>query len=166
MSPPLTKAVLLVEDEENDVIFFAMAMKKAGLGHLLRVAENGQKAIDYFQGVGEFGDRGLFPLPAVVLLDLKLPQVMGLDVLRWIREHQARTIVVIIFTSSNQEIDLQTAYGLGANAYLVKPGDPHKLEDLVDLIHRFWLGVNRPTAAAPEPPRAASGTGMPRSTLL
>lgn len=131
-----------------------MAMEKAGLGHVLRGAEDGQKAIDYFQDVGDYGDRGRCPLPSVVLLDLKLPQVMDMEVLQWIRERHARTIVVIILTSSSQEADMQKAYELGANAYVVKPGNPRQLDELLNVISRFWLGVNQPTAATPEPPCA------------
>ncbi len=154
MNSPITKAILLVEDDDNDVVFMKIAMEKAGIGHLLRVAGNGQRAIDYFEGTGEFADRKRYPLPAVVLLDMKLPEVMGVDVLKWIRQHRSRTIIVIVLTSSSQEKDMQTAYELGANAYVVKPGNPRKLNELVDLVHRFWLTINQPTAGTPEPSRA------------
>lgn len=154
MNAAITKTILLVEDDDNDVVFMQMAMEKAGLGHLLRVVEDGQRAIDYFQGTGDYADRARFPLPAVVLLDLKLPHMMGLDVLKSIRERHSRTIVVIVLTSSSQEADMQTAYERGANAYVVKPGNPRKLDELVDLISRFWLNLNQPTAAIAEPSRA------------
>ena len=148
MNQRLTRTILLVEDDENDVMFMRTAMGKAGIEHLLRVAQNGQQAIDYFEGVGEFGDRSRYPLPSVVLLDLKLPQVMGLEVLKWIRQRHVRAIIVIILTSSKQEKDVYNAYQSGANAYLVKPGDPRNLEELVDLIDRFWLRANQPSAEA------------------
>jgi len=148
MNGRLTRAILLVEDDDNDVVFMKRAMGKVGIEHLLRVTTNGQQAIDYFEGVGEFGDRARYPLPSVVLLDLRLPHVMGLDVLKWIRLRHVRTIVVIVISSSKHEKDVHSAYQAGANAYLVKPGDPRELEALVDLINRFWLTANQTSAAA------------------
>lgn len=153
MNFALTKTILLVEDDQNDVDFMQMAMAKAGLAPLLRVVTNGRQAIDYFKGLGEYADREKFPLPCLVLLDLKLPQVMGMDVLKWIRE-QPRfcTIVVLILSSSSQEADMVKCYQLGANAYLVKPSAPKKLFQLVETLKSFWFTLNQPTADAPAPP--------------
>ena len=80
------KTILQVEDDPNDVFFLQHAMKKAGVANPVQVATDGQQAIDYLRGVGKFADRKKFPLPCLILLDLKLPHVMGLDVLKWIRQ--------------------------------------------------------------------------------
>ena len=145
----MKKISLLAEDEQNDVLFMQAALKKAGMDRMLRLVTDGQQALDYMKGAGEFGDRRKFPLPCIVLLDLKLPRVMGMEVLRWIRQEPAfTTIIVIVLTSSSQEADMEKAYRLGANAYLVKPSNPKKLHELVSLIGRFWLNLNQPTSEA------------------
>jgi CheY-like chemotaxis protein len=141
-----THTILLVEDEENDVVFMEMALEKAGLMSSFQVAEDGQEAIDYLSGKGKFADRSRFPLPALVFLDLKLPLIMGMDVLKWIRDQPALdTMVVIMLTSSRQRSDIQGACALRANSYLVKPSNPAGLEEIVDLVKRYWLHLNQPT---------------------
>lgn len=147
METATTQSILLVEDEENDVVFMEMALEKAGLVSAFQVAEDGQEAIDYLGGRGEFADRAGFPLPAIVFLDLKLPRVMGMDVLKWIRDQPALdTRVVIMLSSSQQRSDIQKACTLGANSYLVKPSNPFGLEEIVELTRRYWLRLNQPTA--------------------
>src|SRR5690606_28547084 len=87
------------------------------------------------------------PLPALILLDLKLPRVMGMDVLKWIRERpEFKMTVVVILTSSQHRTDIRTAYSLGANSYLVKPSNPFDLNAMMDLVKRYWLQLNQPTA--------------------
>jgi two-component system response regulator len=143
----ITKTILLVEDEEGDVLLFERALKKAGIANPLRVAKTGQEALDYLAGAGEYADRQRFPQPGLILLDLKLPYVMGLDVLKWIRQQpELRTIIVIVLTSSEHEADIQKAYELGANAYLVKPAVPTQLADMAQAIKHFWLMHNFSTA--------------------
>jgi two-component system response regulator len=139
-----TKTILLVEDDDNDVFFFKIAMTKAGAGFPLQVAIDGQQAIDYLAGTGKFGNREAFPLPGLILLDLKLPLVMGLDVLKWIRQQHGSAPIVVILSSSQEENDVAAAYQLGANAYLVKPAEPSKLVDLVRSLTVFWLLQNTP----------------------
>jgi len=147
-----TQTILLVEDEENDVVFMEMALEKAGLASALKVAEDGEEAIDYLSGKGEFADRARFPMPALVFLDLKLPRVMGMDVLKRIREQpELDTMVVIVLTSSQQRTDICRACSLGANSYLVKPSNPAGLELIVDLVKRYWLQLNQPTATMASP---------------
>jgi CheY-like chemotaxis protein len=138
----VTRTILLVEDEEGDVFFMRQAMKKAGVLNPLQVASDGQEAIDYFKGTGKFANREEFPLPCLVLLDLKLPRVMGLDVLKWIRQQPAVATIVVILTSSQEEADIATAYRLGANGYLVKPSDVSQLNDMAKSISDFWLTQN------------------------
>src|ERR1044071_1784775 len=122
------KTILQVEDDPNDVFLLQHAMKKVGVANPIRVASDGQQAIDYLQGAGKFADREQFPFPCLVLLDLKLPYVMGLDVLRWIRERSWKALPVVMLTASGEDVDIATAYRLGANAFLTKPSQAAKLE--------------------------------------
>lgn len=163
----MTRTILLVDDDENDVFFMQQAMQKAGVLNPIRVASNGQEAIDYFKGTGKFANRGEFSLPGLVLLDLKLPRVMGLDVLKWIRQQPEVAAIVIIFSSSNEEADIATAYRLGANGYLVKPSDVSQLAAMVKSVKDFWLTQNTPPPEAHEGMAAelwASASQRSRST--
>ena len=137
--------ILVVEDDENDLMFVKMAMKKAGVANPIQVARDGREVLDYFQGNGKFANRAAFPLPYLVLLDLKLPYVMGLDVLTWIRDQpQFKSTMVIVLTSSRYAEDIGKAYQLGANAYLVKPADLNALEGMMRTLKDFWLTQNTP----------------------
>ena len=147
MKAPRSPTILLVEDEENDVLFMKRALEVAGLAKCLRVAEDGAQAIEYLSGQGEFVDRSLYPLPHLIFLDLKLPKVMGHDVLKWIRERpEFDMTIVIMLTSSQQSADIELAYARGANSYLVKPSNPHDLIELMAVTKRYWLDFNQPTA--------------------
>src|SRR6476660_2003053 len=106
----MMKTILQVEDDPNDVFFFQRSMKKAGVPNPTQVAQDGQEAIDYLQGAGKFADREQFPLPCLVLLDLKLPHVMGLDVLRWIRGQPGMAPAVVMLTASGEDADVAAAY--------------------------------------------------------
>jgi len=139
-----TTTILLVEDDENDVFFFQRALTRAGVNNPLQVAHHGQEAIDYLQGGGKFTERAEFPLPGLILLDLKLPFVMGLDVLKWIRQESGLSPIVLILSSSREDEDVAAAYRLGANAYLVKPADVSELEGIARAINDFWLTRNTP----------------------
>ena len=142
--------ILHVEDEENDVFFMQQAMKTAGVLNPIRVASDGRQAIDYFKGTGKFVNREEFPLPYLVLLDSKLPHMMGVDVLKWIREESEVAAIVVVLTSSKEEADIATAYRLGANGYLVKPPDVNQLTDMAKSIKDFWLTQNTPPPEAHE----------------
>lgn len=136
------KTILQVEDDPNDVFLFKHAMKKVEMTNPMQVASDGQEAIDYLSGTGKFADREQYPLPGLVLLDLKLPYVMGLDVLKWIRERPDTAPVVIILTASAEDGDVASAYRLGANAFVTKPSEASKLQDIVRAIKDFWLTHN------------------------
>ena len=126
-----TRALMLVEDNEDDVFLMKRALKGANVINPLFVVEDGQEAVDYLAGAGKFADRTNYPLPAVVFLDLKLPFISGHDVLKWIRQQKdLDSLVVIVLTSSNEASDLSRCYALGANSYVVKPPTPEQLEDL------------------------------------
>ena len=153
----MTKVILHVEDDENDVLLFEHALNKAGVDSPVHVVSNGRQAIEYFKGEGKFSNREAFPLPGLVLLDLKLPLVPGLEVLKWIRQQAELSIPVIILTSSENEEDMQAAYELCANAYLVKPNEVTKLAAVATAIKDFWLTLNCfPAEPRPFPCLAAS----------
>src|ERR1700722_5013633 len=111
------KTILQVEDDPNDVFFLEHAMMKAGGTVPIKVASDGQQAINYLEGKGKYANRETYPFPSLVLLDLKLPYVMGLDVLRWIRKQPGLTLIVIMLTASGEDEDIAEAYRLGANAF-------------------------------------------------
>ena len=157
------KTILQVEDDPNDVFLLQHAMKKMGVANPIQVATDGRQAIAYLQGAGKFADREQFPLPSLVLLDLKLPHVMGLEVLKWIRMQPGTALVVLILTASAEDADIAAAYRLGANGFLVKPSESSKLEDIVKALKDFWLTHNalpqesyRERAAVPSNSRAAN----------
>ena len=146
----MTTTILLVEDEVNDVLLITKTLNKAGVNSLIQVARDGQEALDYLTGEGQFANREKYPLPSLVLLDLKLPRVMGLEVLRRLDQRRNfRRLVVIVLTSSQQPEDIDTAYDLGAKAYLVKPSGIDQLEPMARAIKDFWLTQNRPPASSP-----------------
>lgn len=138
------KALLLVEDNEDDVFLMKMALEEAEIKNSLYVVEDGQQAVDYLSGVGPFGDRQAHPMPAIIFLDLRLPLKSGHEVLAWIRSQKAlKDVVVIVLTSSNQPDDLKNSYALGANSYLVKPPTSEQLNDLAKAFKWYWLEYNR-----------------------
>jgi CheY-like chemotaxis protein len=138
------RALLLVEDNEDDVFLMKRALKEARIVNPLHIVEDGQEAKDYLTGAGKFADRASYPLPAVVFLDLKLPLVSGHEVLAWIRQQpELESLVIIVLTSSNEASDLSRSYALGANSYLVKPPTPEQLEELAKAFRWYWLEYNR-----------------------
>jgi CheY-like chemotaxis protein len=143
MSNP--KPILQIEDEEHDIIFMQVALELAEVKNPLAVLRNGQEAVAYLKGEGRFGNRGEYPVPVLVLLDLRLPRVPGLQVLRFIREQPDWALVpVLIISSSDQDADVEQAYQLGANAYIVKPTSPAELLDVVRRIKKYWLDQDGP----------------------
>jgi len=138
------RAILLVEDNEDDVFLMKRALKGARVINPLFVVDDGQEAVDYLGGAGKFSDRGSYPLPAVVFLDLKLPFISGHEVLAWIRRRKEfESLVVIVLTSSNEASDLSRCYSLGANSYVVKPPSPEQLDDLAKAFKWYWLEYNQ-----------------------
>ena len=139
------RPVLYAEDEDDDVFIMKRAFRDSSISNPLAIATNGQDAIDYLMGVGPYADRGKFPMPCLLLLDLKMPRVSGFEVLDWIR-HQRRldALAVIVLTSSTHPEDMIRAYGLRANAYLIKPSNPAKLLEITKSVKDFWLTHNEP----------------------
>jgi CheY-like chemotaxis protein len=142
--------VLLVEDDENDVLFVQRAFRRAGILNPLAIARNGDDAVDYLGGTGSFTDRSLHPLPVFVLLDLKMPRRTGLEVLAWVKERPGlKRIPIVVLTSSKNDSDVNRAYELGANSYLVKPVSFEGLIDLVKSLQLYWLVLNERPAVEP-----------------
>ena len=136
--------ILLVEDDYNDVLLIQRAFRKANIKPLVSTVSDGDETILYLQGKGKYADRSQYPLPLLVLLDLKLPRRSGLEVLAWIRQQpQLKRLLVVVLTSSQENSDLAQAYDLGANSYLVKPIDFHEFVRLVQLIDDYWFKTNQ-----------------------
>jgi DNA-binding response OmpR family regulator len=136
--------VLLVEDDPRDIELTMTALAEYNLANEVVVARDGQKALDYLYCRGEFGDRSNGN-PAVMLLDLKLPKVDGLEVLQQIRSDQSlKLIPVVVLTSSREEKDMIRSYNLGVNAYVVKPVDFHEFVNAIKELGVFWAVINEP----------------------
>ena len=146
--------ILLAEDDSNDVLLVQRAFQKAGLRNALKVVRDGEQAISYLAGRGTYGNRERFPAPFLLLLDLKMPGTDGFEVLEWVRkEPNLKRLLVVVLTSSNLQEDVDRAYELGANSYLVKPVS---FDEMVNMIKRFeiyWTEINR-TPSAPSPAAA------------
>ena len=133
-------AILLVEDNEDDVFLMMHALNGAGVSNPVFVVETGQQAVDYLAGTGTFQDRSRYPMPVVVFLDLKLPLMSGHEVLAWIRSQRLlESLVVVVLTSSNEPSDVRRSYSLGANSYLVKPLNARQVIDLAKAFNWSWL---------------------------
>ena len=149
--------VLLVEDDVNEVFLMQRAFQKAGLKNPLQVARDGQEAIDYLNHQGQFIDTMRYPSPALMLLDLKMPRKNGFEVLEWLRQQPGlKPLIVIVLSSSSLITDINRAYDLGANSYLVKPGDFDALIQLVKTLDAYWLTLNQ----NPDLPADPTPTGL------
>jgi CheY-like chemotaxis protein len=135
-----TAVILLVEDRDDDIVLAEKALKRAFVTNPLRVVKDGSEAISYLSGQGRYSSRIEYPLPSLILLDLKLPGLDGFEVLKWIREQpQTRTIPVVVLTSSDQIRDVNRAYALGANSFLVKPLDFEQYIGLGKFLREHWI---------------------------
>ena len=135
--------ILLVEDNARDAELTMRALKKGGLANQMLWVKDGQDALDYIFRHGEYADRD-DSIPRLVLLDLKMPRVSGMEVLKAIRDNEhTRRIPVVIMTSSQEESDVARSYDLGVNSYVVKPVDFHAMTDLARQAGYYWLAINR-----------------------
>ena len=131
--------ILLVEDDPDDVLLIRRAMRQARLANPVSVVGDGEAAVAYLEGRGPYADRAAHPLPALVLLDLKLPRLSGFEVLSWLRAQPGlRRLPVVVLTSSDQPVDVNRAYELGANTYMVKPGSLDRLIEIVKSVDVYW----------------------------
>lgn len=141
MSEPV--AILLVEDNPADVELTLRAFKRRRLSNPVTVARDGEEALDYLHRRGRFAEGA--PVPGVILLDLRLPKVDGLDVLREVKSHPVyRNIPVVVLTTSAEDKDIKRSYELGAASYIVKPVEFEKFLELVERINLYWILTNVP----------------------
>jgi CheY-like chemotaxis protein len=135
-----TPVVLIVDDEPNIIKLIRLAMAKAGFHNKICEAHDGEEAIQYLQGVGKFENRDQYPLPQLILLDLKMPRMGGLEFLKWFRHWPpGKCMPVVVLTTSGLSSDLMEAYGAGANSYVIKGGDAHALVEQMNSIGSIWL---------------------------
>lgn len=135
--------LLLIEDDPNDIILFEKAVKKNKLPVVFSVVRDGEKAISYLSGRGKYKNRKDYPLPNLIVVDLKMPRKSGFEVLEWIKGHpKLKNIPVVVLSSSKQPQDVKLAYRLGTNSYLVKPIGFKELHKLVEILGQYWLTYN------------------------
>jgi CheY-like chemotaxis protein len=145
------KTILLVEDNPDDETLTLRALKSSAINSEVVVARDGVEALDYVFGTGAYAGRNLRDRPAVILLDLKLPRVDGLEVLSRLRsDERTRLLPVVILTSSNEEKDLISGYRLGANSYIRKPVDFAQFAETVRQVSQYWLALNEQPPAREE----------------
>jgi len=132
--------VLLVEDDLNDIFLVKRAFKMAHLPEPLQVVTDGQEAINYLKGTGKYADRQGYPLPKLIVMDIKMPRRTGFEVLEWVKGdgRPLRRIPIVIVSSSDNPADINRAYELGANAYMVKPVNFKAVEHLFESITHYW----------------------------
>ena len=146
------KIILLVEDNADDEALTLRALKKNNILNEVVVARDGAEALDFLFGIGAYAGRDLRVMPTVILLDLKLPKVDGLEVLHRIRaDERTKLLLVVILTSSKEEQDLINGYRLGANSYMRKPVDFIQFADAVRQLGLYWLVLNEPPPASGAP---------------
>lgn len=135
--------ILLVEDDPNDVLLTQRAFRRANIVNPLQVVQDGEVAVLYLEGQGPYADRERYPLPTLMLLDLKLPRLSGLEVLEWLQQQpELKRLPVVVLTSSRENADVNRAYDLGANSYLVKPVAFNNLLEMVRSLNEYWLILN------------------------
>jgi|SRR6267378_485995 len=143
--------ILLAEDDENDVLLLKHAFNGAQVQNPLYTTRDGEETIDYLSGTGVFADRNEYPLPTLLILDLKMPKRTGMDVLQWLRKQPVlNCLPVVILSSSGHRHDIERAYRLGANAFVVKPSSNEERGELARYIKGFWLQFNQPPLVCTE----------------
>jgi CheY-like chemotaxis protein len=144
------KGILLVEDDSNDVLLVQRAFRKANIANPLRVLNDGEAAIQYLAGQGPYASRVDYPLPGLLLLDLKLPRKSGHEVLSWLRQQPGiGRLTTVVLSSSKESADIARAYEAGANSYLVKPVAFDDLLEMIKTLNLYWLVLNEnPTLRA------------------
>jgi CheY-like chemotaxis protein len=140
-----SRVILLVEDNPDDEALTIRALKRHHVGNEIIVAHDGVEALDYLFGTGLYADRDVTVKPSVILLDLKLPRIDGLEVLRRIRESESTKLLpVVVLTTSSEEQDLLTSYSLGCNSYIRKPVDFLQFSEAIRQLGMYWLLMNEP----------------------
>jgi CheY-like chemotaxis protein len=136
---PNNAAILIAEDDENDVFLIKRAFHQAQFDNPLQVVSTGEEAVAYLKSDPPFQDREKHPIPSLLLLDLKMPRKNGFEVLAWIRQHpEFNSLPVVVLTSSQESADINRAYALGANSYLVKPANFLSLVDMINRLKEYF----------------------------
>ena len=152
--------ILLAEDREDDILLICKAFADAGIQNPIFPVRNGDEVVAYLKGEGKYCNRIEYPLPDLLLLDLKMPGCDGFEVLQWIRKQPGlNTLRVLVLTSSEQIRDVNQAYRLGANSFLVKPLDFQNLIQLSQTIRDFWLQMSKTPEAFRLPPKSGKQGG-------
>jgi CheY-like chemotaxis protein len=147
---PQGPLMLYAEDDENDAFFMQRAFAKLNRSDALRIVRDGAEAVEYLVGSGAYSDRGKNPLPSIVVLDVKMPRMSGLEVLSWIRSHShLARVPVVMLTSSTHDSDIVFSREHGANGYLVKPGNAEHLAALIDDLLGACQKLSNPRAVLP-----------------
>jgi CheY-like chemotaxis protein len=140
MSEITRTTILLAEDDQNDVMLIKRAFSKSHVINPIACVENGEEAVAYLSGQGQYANRERHPLPFMMLLDLKLPRLSGHEVLKWLREQPGlKRLPVVVLTSSREPSDINRAYEIGANSYLVKPVVFEEFSTLLKQLQVYWL---------------------------
>lgn len=140
MSLVKVQSILLAEDDDNDVFFMERAFKQAQIANPLLRVKDGEEAISYLKGEAEYADRTKHPIPYLVLLDLKMPRKNGFEVISWVRQQPGlKRLPLVVLTSSKEDPDINRAYELGANTYLVKPVKFEGLVEMMKALNLYWL---------------------------
>jgi len=154
------KSVLVVEDNEDDIFILKRAWQRAAIRNPLEVLTDGQQALDYLSRMGRFANRDCTSAPCLMLLDIKLPYLSGLDVLQWLRSSgPCPTLAVVFLTASNNRSDIERAYQFGGNAYVIKPSTSEKLAEMLEDLKDFWMKHNE------FPPWQIFGSNPPDDTF-
>lgn len=145
--------ILVAEDDVGDVLLLRRAFARAGVDRPVYFARDGQEVVDYLEGKPPFENPVEYPLPNLLLLDLKLPRLSGFEILSWVRKHPAlHSLFVVVLSASDWPEEVKKAYLLGANSYVVKPSDPAELIKVVKRLQEQWLQINaRPQRAESAP---------------
>lgn len=134
-----THPILIVDDARADVLLLQRMLKRAGLTNPIRAVQDGEQAIAYLSGSGEFGNRADYPLPSIVFLDLKMPRCDGFEVLQWISlQPHFSDLMVVVLSKLDDVKDITRAYKLGARSYLIKPTTLEEIKNLISFFHGFW----------------------------
>jgi CheY-like chemotaxis protein len=153
--PRQADLILLAEDDENDIALFHLGLARAKITNPLQIVRNGEECIAYLEGIGMYADRERYPLPSLLLLDLKMPLTDGFAVLSWIRSHATLSrLRIVVLTSSHNIADVNLAYDLGANSFLTKTLDVRDFADQLRGVSNHWLSLS----TAPEVERSPSGS--------
>jgi CheY-like chemotaxis protein len=151
-------AILIAEDDPNDVFFVERALRKAGINNPVKWVHDGEEALAYLRGTDKYKNRQQFPFPGVIITDIKMPRLDGFEILKWLKRHpECGVIPTVVLSASAEEKDVVKAYQIGANCYLQKPGTAAGMTELMKLMFDFWNVAKIPPlskseCAEPNPP--------------